>query len=205
MKITNEVYFLHGLGQSQKSWDKVIENVTSIDVECLNLLDMGSTYSVIFKTLENYLSQIDEPLYICGLSLGAILALNYAFLHNTHVASLIVIGSQYKIPTLLIDFQNLIFKCLPNNFFVKSNLSKKQMISLTKSMRTLNFIDNLQNIHCPVAIVCGEKDFPNLKASQNLHKQLLKSMLYIIPQCGHEVNREQPKKIAMIIKEHWGI
>ena len=59
-----------------------------------------------------------EPLCICGLSLGALLALDFTIRHGNKVDSLVLIGAQYKVPTLLIDFQNLLFRCMPASVLI---------------------------------------------------------------------------------------
>ena len=70
--------------------------------------------------------EVKEPLRICGLSLGALLAIDFAIRHEEKVASLVLIGAQYKVPSLLIDFQNLIFRCMPNKAFESMGTIKKQ-------------------------------------------------------------------------------
>jgi pimeloyl-ACP methyl ester carboxylesterase len=131
--------------------------------------------------------------------LGAILALDFAIRHSDKVASLVLIGVQYKVPTLLIDFQNFLFRCMPKNSFDSIGLSKRSMIELTHSMRSLDFTSQISEISCPVTIVCGEKDYANLKASKKLKELLPQSSLYIIPNVGHEINKEAPNAIAEIL------
>lgn len=125
-----------------------------------------------------------EPFCICGLSLGALLALDYAIRHNEQVAALVLIGVQYKVPSLLIDFQNLIFRCMPNKTFDDMGMSKNDVIRLAHSMRSLDFRSGLKDIKCPVTILCGEKDRANLKASRQLAELLSQSKLRIVPGGG---------------------
>ncbi len=80
-----------------------------------------------------------QALRICGLSLGALLAIDFAIRHEEKVASLVLIGAQYKVPSLLIDFQNLIFRCMPDKVFESMGLSKSSTIKLAHSMRSLDF------------------------------------------------------------------
>ncbi len=47
-------------------------------------------------------------------------------------------------------------------------LSKSSTIKLAHSMRSLDFTSQLNNIRCPVTILCGKKDTANLKASKKL-------------------------------------
>lgn len=68
------------------------------------------------------------PFNICGLSLGSIIALQYTIENLEKVKSLLLIGTQYKMPKILLNFQNLIFKFMPNNIF--KELGIKNMILL---------------------------------------------------------------------------
>lgn len=112
---------------------------------------------------------------------------------------MILIGVQYKVPSLLIDFQNVLFRLMPNKAFESMGLSKRDTIKLTHSMRALDFCGKLDEIECPVRIVCGEKDTANLKAAQSMKNALLQAELYIVPGAGHEVNKCAPEAIAAIL------
>ena len=135
------------------------------------------------------------------VSLGALLAIDFAIRHEEKVASLILIGAQYKVPSLLIDFQNLIFRCMPNKVFESMGLSKSSTIKLAHSMRSLDFTSQLNNIRCPVTILCGKKDTANLKASKRLKELLPQATLHIVPNAGHELNKYAPNTIAEILNQ----
>ena len=85
-------------------------------------------------------------LNLCGLSLGAVIALNYAIDNPTKVKSLVLIGAQYEMPKILLEFQNIIFNLLPETSFKNIGIIKKDFIKLTNSMISLNFSKDL-NIH----------------------------------------------------------
>ncbi len=197
--------FLHGLGQTAHDWKEVIERTSLYDADCPELFSLSEgevTYSHILEGLEKRYADTPEPLFICGLSLGAILALDYTIRHNDKVASLILIGVQYKVPSLLIDFQNLLFRCMPSKTFENMGISKKDMIKLSHSMRSLDFSDKLKDVTCPVVILCGEKDNANIKASKMLKELLPQAELHIIPEAGHEINKCAPDAIAGIVNTH---
>lgn len=195
--------FLHGLGQNAQSWDFIKNQLPDLKADCPDLFHGAVSYETLFEEMEHRFMDEKEPLRICGLSLGAILALDYAIRHGKQVDSLILIGAQYQVPTALIDLQNMIFRCLPSKFFSNSGLSKDSMLCLTKSMRTLDFSRNLSKIRCPVTIVCGQKDYANLKAARALRERLPQAKLYIIPGVGHEVNQLAPDALVNIIREQW--
>lgn len=167
--------------------------------ELFSLPEHDITYAQILHGLEKQYAGTTEQFRICGLSLGAILALDYTIRHGNQVASLVLIGGQYKIPSLLIDLQNILFCCMPNKMFEGMGLSKKETIRLAHSMRSLDFSKNLEELVCPVVIICGEKDAPNLKAAKGFKKALPQAELNIIPGAGHEVNQCAPEAIAAIL------
>ena len=193
---------LHGLGQTAQDWKEVVCQLSSSNVECPELfssMENEISYPQILGDLERRYSNAKEPLRICGLSLGALLAIDFAIRHGDKVASLVLIGTQYKVPSLLIDFQNLIFRCMPNKAFESMGLSKSNTIKLAHSMRALDFTAQLSGILCPVNILCGEKDSANLKASKKLNEILPKATLQIVPGAGHEINKNAPEAIAAIL------
>ncbi len=197
-----KMVFLHGLGQTPRDWDLVLKEIGCFDSECPELFSLNgqhATYSNIFAQLEEKYADTNQQLVLCGLSLGAVLALDYAIRHSEQVSYLILIGVQYKIPTGLIDFQNLIFRCMPHRAFEAMKISKEDVISLSRSMRSLDFSDKLKDVNCPVAIIIGEKDAANKKAAQSLNRLLPQSQLHIIPNAGHEINKCAPKAIADVI------
>ena len=193
---------LHGLGQTEQDWKEVVCQLSSSNVDCPELfssMENEISYPQILGDLERRYSNVKEPLRICGLSLGALLAIDFAIRHGDKVASLVLIGTQYKVPSLLIDFQNLIFRCMPNKAFDGMGLSKSNTIKLAHSMRSLDFTAQLNNILCPVTILCGKKDTANLKASKRLKELLPQATLHIIPNAGHELNKYAPNMIAEIL------
>ncbi|WP_270270635.1 alpha/beta fold hydrolase [Enterocloster clostridioformis] len=193
---------LHGLGQTAQDWKEVVCQLSSSNVDCPELfssMENEISYPQILGDLERRYSNVKEPFRICGLSLGALLAIDFAIRHGDKVASLVLIGTQYKVPSLLIDFQNLIFRCMPNKTFDSMGLSKSNTIKLSLSMRSLDFTAQLSNILCPVTILCGKKDTANLKASKRLKELLPQAALHIIPNAGHELNKYAPNMIAEIL------
>ena len=166
-----QTVFWHGLGQTAHDWKEVTDRASLSEYDCPELIALSGeelTYSAIRTEIEKRYEDTEEPFRICGLSLGAMLALDYTIRHKEKVDSLILLAAQYKSPTILIDIQNLIFRCMPKKAFADTGVSKQDMIQLSHSMRSLDFTSELKKVSCPVAIVCGEKDKANLKAARQL-------------------------------------
>ena len=89
---------IHGLSQDEKSWDKVKEYLReyNYNVICPNLFDLLKNYSYEYNDLydffEKRINNCKDKVNLCGLSLGGILALDYAKKHPEKVNSLILIG-----------------------------------------------------------------------------------------------------------------
>lgn len=201
-----EHIFVHGLGQDSKSWDYLIKKLNLVDD--INTPDLSKivlnkelNYQNLYNSFYDICEERKEQVHLCGLSLGAILCMNYAIENPERVASLILIAPQYKIPKMLFKIQNVIFKLMPKSMFANMGFSKKDTLSLTKSMTNLNFTKGLESINCPTLILCGEKDSANLKASRELVKLIPQSKFFTVSDSKHEVNIDNPDSLAMFINE----
>lgn len=196
--------FVHGLGQDSSSWDKTISNIAEhSDVTCPNLAALiqgkDCTYKTMYHAFSLYCCARGTPVKLCGLSLGAVLALNFAINHPEKVSSLILIAPQYKMPKNLLKLQNIIFKFMPNCAFKGMGFEKKAFIKLTNSMMHLDFSEKLTDISCPTLVLCGEKDKANKNACEKIANTIPNARMEIIKNSGHEVNVDSPEKLAVII------
>ncbi|MGN1404228.1 MAG: alpha/beta fold hydrolase [Ruminococcus sp.] len=196
--------FLHGLGQTSSSWNDVILGLTDINqVTCPELKQFltpeNATYNDLYHNFLTYCDSSKEPLHLCGLSLGAILALNYAIDFPAKVQSLVLIAPQYHMPKLLLKFQNIVFRWMPESAFSSMGMQKDEFIQLSNSMMHLNFSDGLKNISCPTLVVCGEKDTANKKAAKKIAGTLQYAELHLIVDAKHEVNIEAPEKLSKLL------
>ena len=197
--------YLHGLGQTPDSWEKTIAQLKTAECSvCPDLAKMlqgkEATYTNLYNTFATDCDKINEPLNLCGLSLGGVLALNYAALHPEKVSSLVLIATPYKMPKKLLQFQNMLFRFMPKSMFGQTGLGKAEFIRLCGSMMELDFCSSLKKISCPTLVICGEKDRANKKASIELANMLENARLQVISKAGHEVNREAPEKLAEVLR-----
>ena len=90
--------YLHGLGQKPDSWNRVIKETKVSKSSCsLSLSEMLEGKSITYKELYlSFSSECDkenEEIVLCGLSLGAVLTLNYAIDHPDKVKALVLIAA----------------------------------------------------------------------------------------------------------------
>ena len=201
-----KLFFLHGLGQGPQSWDKCLETLgPDTDAACPDLFgllgDAPPAYQNLFAAFEQYMEAQPDPVCLCGLSLGAVLALDYAIRHPQRVGVLVLIAPQYKMPRVLLGLQNLVFRLMPERAFVQSGMGKGDLIRLTASMVSLDFRDGLVRVACPALVLLGEKDAANRKAAKELAGLLPHGTFRVISGAGHEVNLEAPGELAEVIRE----
>ena len=144
-----------------------------------------------------------QQLNLCGLSLGGILALDYAKEFPEKVNSLILIGTPYKIPKFLFKLQGVIFHIMPKSTFEKIGCKKRDFMSLVSSMSDLYIETNLDKIDCKTLILCGIKDNQNMENAKLLNENIKNSSFKTISNASHEVNVDNPKELANIIYEFW--
>ena len=200
--------YLHGLGQNGDSWNKVTRSTEVLENSvCLDLAKMikgkVATYSTLYSAFSEMCSEENEDIILCGLSLGGVLALNYAIDCPQKVKALVLIAAQYKMPVRLLKLQNILFRFMPQSMFQQTGFGKLDFISLCSTMAELDFSDSLNQVSCPVLVVCGEKDKANKKASIELADILKHSKFKEISEAGHEVNLESPEKLASLLREFY--
>ena len=200
---------VHGLGQTEKSWDKIIEELdkSNIKAENPNLFELAKNheinYEYIYRTFCDYCNSFKEKINLCGLSLGGILSIDYAIEYPEKVNSIILVGTPYEISKKMFKLQNLIFRFMPKSTFENMGIKKNDFINLTNSMADLDIKSKVDNIKCQALILCGEKDNVNMESAKQLNRNIKASKLEIIKNAGHEVNTENPKELASIISEYW--
>ena len=198
---------IHGSGHRADSWTKVIEYMNNDkDMLCPNLDTIlngkEASYTNLYSSFAEYCNKIDGKIDLCGLSLGGILALNYAIDYPEKVEKLILIGTPHKVPKVMFSIQNVVFKLLPKSLFETMAFDKKDTFILGKTMKKLDFSNRVNKVQCPTLVISGEKDSANIKSAYYLSESIKNAELKIIANTGHVVNEENPKELASIISEY---
>jgi len=200
--------YLHGLGQTPLVWEKTISVLGGEGYSvCPNLVGLvrgqEAAYQNLYAAVSGFCDQFKGSIDLCGLSLGGVLALNYAIEHPEKVQSLVLIAAQYKMPRGLLRLQNALFRFMPAYVFRQTGFGKAEFLRLCKSMMTLDFSVSIRNIVCPALVVCGERDSANKKAALELADIMPNAELQIISGSGHEVNLDAPEQLARVIRDFY--
>ena len=92
---------IHGLGQTSEVWEETRRLLPFGDVHCPDLVSLldgaPAAYDTLYHAFAAYCDALPQPLHLCGLSLGGVLALQYAAERPARAASLVLIGTPYRI------------------------------------------------------------------------------------------------------------
>ncbi len=204
--------FAHGMGQTGEDWRETLSCMGIANgVECPDLRKITEG-EICYKNLRRgffgYCNGFTEKINLCGLSLGGMLAIDYAVNFPEKVHSLVLIGTQYKPPKNLLKFQNFLFKLMPGKAFEGAGFNKREFMALSESMAVLDFTGELPKISCKTLVMIGEKDSPNKKAAAGLAEKIPGAedgAVRIIAGAGHEVNKDKPQQLAEALKEFYNI
>ena len=200
--------FIHGSGQKASSWKETVSYMKTIkNISCPNLFTLlngkEAKYNNLYASFIEYCNSNNDQINLCGLSLGGILALNYAVDFPNKIASLVLIGTPYKIPKIMFGIQNIIFRFLPKSMFDNTEFNKKDTFVLGNSMKNLDFSTKLQNITCSTLVICGKKDRMNIKSAYYLTEKINNAKIKIIENTGHIINEENPNELANELEEYY--
>lgn len=199
---------IHGSGHKGTSWNETIKFMQdNKDILCPDLSSIlngkEASYTNLYSSFVEYCNKIDGQIDLCGLSLGGILALNYAIDYPNKVEKLVLIGTPHKVPKVMFSIQNIIFKFLPKSLFETMAFNKKDTFVLGKTMKKLDFSNRVQNVKCPTLVICGEKDSANIKSAYYLSENIKNAKLEIMKNAGHIINEENPKELSKLLIEFW--
>lgn len=201
---------IHGSGHKAASWNEVVSHLeNSEDILCPELAALldgrEASYPNLYASFIQYCDEIEGSVHLCGLSLGGILALNYAVDFPEKVKTLVLVGTPHKVPKVMFQIQNVIFRLLPKSVFETMAFDKKNTFALGCSMKDLDFRGRVEKITCPTLILCGEKDRANRKSAYYLSQNIKGAELRILQHTGHVVNEENPRALAKQLTEFYAL
>ena len=199
---------VHGSGHKATSWNETISYMKSDkEILCPDLSSIlngkVASYSNLYNSFAEYCNNVDGQINLCGLSLGGILALNYAIDFPDKVNTLVLIGTPHKVPKVMFGVQRVVSSLLPKLVFKNMAFNKKDNSALGNSMRNLDFSSRVKSVKCSTLIICGKKDGANIKSAHFLAENIKTAKLAIMEDVGHVVNEESPKDLAKELNDFY--
>jgi pimeloyl-ACP methyl ester carboxylesterase len=159
--------------------------------------------------------------HMCGLSLGAMVAVEVALRAPDLTTSLILSGGQVHPKSLLMGVQRralaraserdlmkppaLLVKRFPDLAPAATEnmraLGKQRLLEAVDALSQVDFRHRLPDITAPTLVLCGSRDWPNRRAARALAHGIPQAQLRIIRGVGHVWNLERPDLFTRIVLE----
>ena len=208
MGSVEKVLFLHGIGEDRDAWDWQIQRLpTGFEGEAADVLSTKNQSRKKFSTseaAERIWDSVDEPqrVHLCGLSLGALIALEMIRIAPDRVASLTLAGGQVRPPRGLMALQRLIVRLVPSRGLQKSGVSKQLILEVLREVSRMDFRSLLPAIQVPTLVLCGQRDHANLPAARKLAAGIPGARLELLAGAGHQAQLDAPEGFSELLTGH---
>ena len=226
------VLFIHGLGGSIETWKYQLEDFRSYNIIRVDLMGHGKSAlvkgSADTATVKEIKAILDENgidmVNIVSLSLGTLVAVEFAHLYPEMTGSIILGGSILNLSLsrkMLLGFVRILWFLparwiysifarimLPNEnhkksrrIFVRESLKMKNsafwawLSAISPSKKKLaSLLDTLKARLNRVLFISGDEDFMFLPGIRKLKEKLHSCRIELLKKCGHICNIEQHEK-----------
>ena len=199
-----KILCLHGIGQTGKAWKQVMDLLPEHDLVALELFKNGrlpEDYQHLVAKVRSLLEDEQEDFVLLGLSLGASLIYSLLDQPPAHLKGIVACAGQYKLKgNLPYQLQGFIFKVMPGSAFAKEGFDKANLIGFYESMMGLDLTEVVSKSQLPALVVCGQKDFFNLKTSKAATNLMPKAQFQMIPSAGHLLTDDAPEALAHLVR-----
>jgi 3-oxoadipate enol-lactonase len=197
---------LHGLGTGPSGWQPQLEAFPNAIAPRLD-------------DAEETMAGLAAPFDLCGLSLGALVALRYAGEHPDRVRRLAVCagiaGLPWHLRVLQLGIAGVV-RVLPSARVRKGlvaglpeehravALEEISAIDAGRASRTLRSASSFRLERpppMPTLVLCGERDRLNLKLSRKLAETLPDARFEVVPAAGHVANLDNPEAFNGLLGE----
>lgn len=226
---TNWVVFLHGIGGSTATWKKQIDAFKEYNLLLIDLPGHGESKcdeKITISNVNNAIKEVLDHLNIkkadfVTLSLGTLVAANFAIKNPTYVGTLVMGGAVIKVEgiyKLLMNTIQVVKRFLPHRLLFnvmakvmlpKKNHKKSRKIFIRESLKMtrkmflawVNYIaeithpekllQKLKELKVKMFFISGDEDRCFLDGTKKVVAYLSKPKLYIIKKCGHVCSIEK--------------
>lgn len=201
---------LHGLTQDPTAWQDVISGLATAGAASKffapwvqgtsprdhDTFDIDRAASDVARLIE---LQAGGRAAVCGLSLGAAVAIQTAAEYPELVSRLVVSGAIAKMTPAENRAMRFGSALMPAARFPGSS-TKAAVREVYRQLRHLDLTAQLGRITCPTLVLCGQQDTPRLAPARELVAAIPDARLVMLPG-GHSLNREQPSEFVAAVAE----
>ncbi|MHB8077401.1 alpha/beta fold hydrolase [Desulfosporosinus fructosivorans] len=223
------ILFIHGAGGTGHKWANQISGIDGYNLIALDLPGHGQSEGEAEDSIINYRNFIWqfvlalelEQFVIAGHSMGGAIAMEFALKYPGVLRGMIIVDSGARLrvnpETLKVlirgqyPLENIKFsyslkaspEILDRAVAEMQTMPTRALLEDFRACDSFNIMERVSMINLPTLILCGQDDqMTPVKYSEYLAKHLVRSLLVLIPDAGHNAMVEQPKLVNMAITEY---
>jgi len=199
-----KLVLLHGLGTGPEAWQPQVDALGGArDVLTPRLvLDDRFTIQGEAERLRDELP--GEPVELCGLSLGALVALRMAVVNPDRVRRLVLCAGFARLPPghrLLQALVGTAASLAPARARRElGDLDSRALRAVFREGRRFDASGELARVTMPTLVLVGERDRPNTSLAQALAGALPDARFEVVPGAGHAANVDAPAVVSTALR-----
>jgi pimeloyl-ACP methyl ester carboxylesterase len=130
--------------------------------------------------------------HVCGLSLGAVVAVRLAAQHPELVGRLVLASGQVSPPRSLLKLQLAMTRRTPESRFRKEGLTRERAVAALEALSALDLRADLARVQAPTLVLTGSGDRANRSAAKALAAGIRGARLEVLDG-GHALNTQSPE------------
>lgn len=220
------IALLHALGLSHRMWERQVADLKGrYRMLAPDLPGHGEspgpfTLARALETVVTTLRSEEEPVHLCGLSLGATVAIPAALAAPEKVRSLVVSGAIAHAPRFVMGVQRAATTLTPWSMTLSGTrrlyarygdeisrmaaddmraAGKQTLRAANREMALLDLRPRLREIRVPTLVLCGGDDRANFANALDVARGIPGAQLQVIPDAGHLWSLEFPEAFTRTI------
>ena len=227
------IILVHGMGTGASAWEPQLASLSEDYYVVAPFLPGYGEQEGRFSleaaraVLKELVEGMNSSVHLCGLSLGALVALDFANAQPEYVSSLILSAGFVKLGDEMLEQQHQsaaymrgfdpdtfqaealpqLARDVPEPF--KAQAIKEISLLTPESLASIFELDFdasawIADIDKPALVLCGAEDKHNLELSKELAEQLPHARFELIPNAGHIANLDTPEVFTAELREFIG-
>jgi len=199
---------LHGASDGPDSWGRVraaLPDTVPVLTPRLPVQDGADEPFTLERGAEAVAAALDAAgaasATLCGVGLGALVALQLAAEAPNGAHRLVLITRQVRLSPLLMSLPAVVLRLLPATAVQRLGAEQPQLLALLDQVRPVDATPLARRVHTPALVLCGARDRINRRASESLAKALPAGELRLLPQAGPDWLTSHPQLLVEALSD----
>lgn len=183
--------FLHGMGTGTEAW-KLQRKAFADRLVLTPELALDAEFTISGEARRLWKTLPSGEADLCGLSLGALIALRMALDRPERVQHLVICAGFASLP--------LRYRALQTVIGAAAGVFRKELRVVFREGNRFDVSSELVRLTMPVLVLVGERDHVNRGLAKTLAASLPSAELQVIPGAGHVANVEAPEAFTAALR-----